>query len=1116
MALGARELLLILRARDEASRTLSLVANKLADINETTRLAAQRQIAAGTAMTSIGVGIIGVGAAMASALKEATDEAAVFEKAIALVSTQTDNVKSSQQELASIVTDVAKKVAVPVEQLTAGLYDIFSSMDISVEGSKILLDQLAKSAVAGVTDLETAGRATIAIMNAWKMPAEDVTKVLDVQFKLVQKGVGSYEQFASSIGKAVPSAQRAGQSVETLAGMMAFLTRNGLSADMAAASAGRAFDALANPKVVGRLEDMGIQVRDNEGAFKDMGSIMTDLQGKLANLTDPERAEALQELFKGAGGTIQARRFYDLVLKDAEAANMFTGLVGEMVDSSGEFTKAYDTMADTAASKSQVLKNNWDIMKIQIGTALLPTLKNFTDMLIKLFDYWNGLSEKTKDTIAKCLAFAAALTVIIGVAVTLVGLWTLLSGAAAILGVTIGALVATIGIVVAVIVGLIAVGYLLWKNWDEVSAAIVKAWDWVLAKLTVVYDWIKDTIGDKVVALFNKVKSDVMGAIGPMADFVVEMWKKISDWAEKTWPAIREFIQPFIDWFIAIWPHVQSILEVALNVIVDAFRFAWEIIVGVLRGAWEIIKGVVMGIWDIFAGFIDLIIGIFTGDWSRAWDGILQILKGVWEIIWGVIKGAWEFLKGMFEGGMILIKSVWENGLQLIIDVANIVWETVKTAVGNFWTWIKEVFTDGVRALGAIWGGIGDMFKVVINWVIQHAWNEGIVAMWNKIADLTGLGKIEPAMLIGQEPAGGGGGMMKARAKGGVLEGYSPGIDNMLGFLNGSPIGLSGGEGILVPEAVRGLGAGFVYWANNHFSNGRTGARGGDGAMMPRGFADGGVIDSVLGLAGGLGDAVAAIFKDPIGYIVGKLGDNSVVKGIGGMISKIGGSVIDKVWSMLGSVFSSGGGDGGGGAAAGPQLDAWIRTAMAFAGVDASWYSGLLTLIMRESGGNPNAINLWDSNAQAGYPSRGLMQTIPQTFAANRDPRLPDDIVHPIANIVAGINYIKRRYGGIQFVQQANASAAPLGYDIGGLMQPGLGMYFNGTGAPEAVLTADQWALAEKAINQSMGGGSMGAGTGAGVQITINNYDVDVTIFTQEIDPRQHAIDLGREIGRGV
>jgi len=113
------------------------------------------------------------------------------------------------------------------------------------------------------------------------------------------------------------------------------------------------------------------------------------------------------------------------------------------------------------------------------------------------------------------------------------------------------------------------------------------------------------------------------------------------------------------------------------------------------------------------------------------------------------------------------------------------------------------------------------------------------------------------------------------------------------------------------------------------------------------------------------------------------------------------------------------------------QLLDWIHIAEGLTGVGDSWTNGLLTLIGRESGGDPRSINTYDINAQHGDPSRGLMQTIGATFEAYRLQSLPDDIYNPVANIVAGIRYILSRYGSISNVQQANPNMPPMGYATG-------------------------------------------------------------------------------------
>ncbi|UXC31647.1 MULTISPECIES: transglycosylase SLT domain-containing protein [Bacillus] len=90
----------------------------------------------------------------------------------------------------------------------------------------------------------------------------------------------------------------------------------------------------------------------------------------------------------------------------------------------------------------------------------------------------------------------------------------------------------------------------------------------------------------------------------------------------------------------------------------------------------------------------------------------------------------------------------------------------------------------------------------------------------------------------------------------------------------------------------------------------------------------------------------------------------------------------------------------------------WLMAAIMATGTSMSWLPGLMTIAQHESRGNPRAINLWDSNAKKGTPSKGLMQTIGTTFNANKGKGM-NDIWNPIHNAVAAINYIKGRYGTV-------------------------------------------------------------------------------------------------------
>ncbi|RBM18417.1 transglycosylase SLT domain-containing protein [Streptomyces sp. PT12] len=103
------------------------------------------------------------------------------------------------------------------------------------------------------------------------------------------------------------------------------------------------------------------------------------------------------------------------------------------------------------------------------------------------------------------------------------------------------------------------------------------------------------------------------------------------------------------------------------------------------------------------------------------------------------------------------------------------------------------------------------------------------------------------------------------------------------------------------------------------------------------------------------------------------------------------------------------------------NLDGWIREALAIMDehdIPGS-YEGIHRNIMRESSGDPNAINTWDINAQNGVPSKGLLQVIKPTFDAYHVEGTAYDQYDPVANIVAACNYAADRYGSMDNVDSA-------------------------------------------------------------------------------------------------
>ncbi|MGW5423244.1 transglycosylase SLT domain-containing protein [Streptomyces sp. NPDC003943] len=103
------------------------------------------------------------------------------------------------------------------------------------------------------------------------------------------------------------------------------------------------------------------------------------------------------------------------------------------------------------------------------------------------------------------------------------------------------------------------------------------------------------------------------------------------------------------------------------------------------------------------------------------------------------------------------------------------------------------------------------------------------------------------------------------------------------------------------------------------------------------------------------------------------------------------------------------------------NLDGWIRESLYIMDKHniPGTYNGIYRNVMRESSGNPYAINNWDINAINGVPSKGLLQVIYPTFKTYHIAGTKFDQYDPVANIVAACNYAADRYGSIDNVNSA-------------------------------------------------------------------------------------------------
>ncbi|MCO4612217.1 Chromosome partition protein Smc [Streptococcus infantarius subsp. infantarius] len=215
----------------------------------------------------------------------------------------------------------------------------------------------------------------------------------------------------------------------------------------------------------------------------------------------------------------------------------------------------------------------------------------------------------------------------------------------------------------------------------------------------------------------------------------------------------------------------------------------------------------------------------------------------------------------------------------------------------------------------------------------------------------------------------------------------------------------------------------------------------------------------------------------------------------------------------------------------GGSVERWrsyVERALKENGIEPTGFrvSKILATIQRESNGNPNAINNWDSNAMAGHPSIGLMQTIGPTFEAYKHSG-HNNIRNGYDNLLAAINYIKHRYGTSD---AAFNRVAAYGYANGGLVSKN-GVYELAEGnMPEYVIPTDvakrgrAWQLLSEAVARFAGEAPAERQTGTSESSLTKleaKFDTVISLLTQLVANGTNPVEVrniidGQSISNGL
>lgn len=117
----------------------------------------------------------------------------------------------------------------------------------------------------------------------------------------------------------------------------------------------------------------------------------------------------------------------------------------------------------------------------------------------------------------------------------------------------------------------------------------------------------------------------------------VEGIKQIWEGMKQTWNAIVNSIKDAWNMFIT-WLQSKSLVLAAF-----------------FQTVGKLVSDLYNSVKDILKGIVDFVVGVFTGDWTKAWEGVKEIFKGIWNGIIATIEGAINFI---IDGINLLISAL--------------------------------------------------------------------------------------------------------------------------------------------------------------------------------------------------------------------------------------------------------------------------------------------------------------------------------------------------------------------------------------------------------------------------------------------------------------------------
>lgn len=501
-----------------------------------------------------GAKMIGMARGIGSDLMETSQAAIDFESSMADVKKVVDFDTPQQfKEMGNDILEMTKTIPMAAQDL-AQIVAAGGQSGIAREDLTGFAESAAKMGVAFDISAGQAGDMMAKWRTAFKMNQTEVVDLADKINYLGNTTAASAPLISDVVTRIGPLGEVGGVAAGEIAALGASMVGSGIQSDVAATGLKNMILALtagesATKSQVGALNELGLSAEDVAQGMQDNAKeTILKVLDAIRGLDKVKQASVLSDLFgKESLGAIAP------LLSNLDGVQDNLNKVADSSKYAGSMEGEFSARSETTANSLQLAKNNMEAFKIAIGNGLIPAMTPMISLLTQGVKWVSGIAQEFPGA-ASVLGTAAVSIAIfcgaVGALSTLAGTvqtvatfvqWAKEAGLATRIWTGIqwawnAAMTANpVGVVIMGIAALIAIGYVLYQNWDTISSFAATMWEGG-----------KQAIADFCGTISNKVA-------------------EVCDWVQGKWQALKDFLSHPIDALVNYNQSIGSTPDVAAN-----------------------------------------------------------------------------------------------------------------------------------------------------------------------------------------------------------------------------------------------------------------------------------------------------------------------------------------------------------------------------------------------------------------------------------------------------------------------------------------------------------------------------------------------------------------------